>query len=112
MKKYDLSKIMKRAWELVKKVGFGISEALKSAWKEAKEMASAKTWDEIEKAADKYCEGSRYYWTVSRWQKCGHDRAYINIRRKNSQCQTPAGYWDMKEDKYVSPSNGINLAEI
>lgn len=37
MKKYNLSKIMKRAWELVKKVGFGISEALKKAWNEAKE---------------------------------------------------------------------------
>lgn len=38
MKKYNLSNIMKRAWELVKKVGFGISEALKKAWKEAKGM--------------------------------------------------------------------------
>ena len=36
MKKYNLSNIMKRAWEFVKKVGFGISEALKKAWKEAK----------------------------------------------------------------------------
>lgn len=27
---------MKRAWELVKKASFGISEALKKAWKEAK----------------------------------------------------------------------------
>lgn len=36
MKKYNLSKIMKRAWELVKKTSFGISEALKKAWKEAK----------------------------------------------------------------------------
>lgn len=36
MKKYNLSNIMKRAWDLVKKVGFGISEALKKAWKEAK----------------------------------------------------------------------------
>lgn len=27
---------MKRAWEMVKKLGFGISEALKKAWKEAK----------------------------------------------------------------------------
>ncbi len=36
MKKYNLSKIMRRAWELVKKAGFGISEALKKAWKEAK----------------------------------------------------------------------------
>lgn len=38
MKKYNLSKIMKRAWELVKKIGSTISEALKKAWKEAKEM--------------------------------------------------------------------------
>ena len=37
MKKYNLSKIMKRAWELVKKAGLCISEGLKLAWKEAKE---------------------------------------------------------------------------
>lgn len=36
MKKYNLSKIMKRAWELVKKISLTISEALKKAWKEAK----------------------------------------------------------------------------
>lgn len=38
MKKYNLSKIMKRAWELVKKIGLAISEALKKSWKEAKSM--------------------------------------------------------------------------
>lgn len=31
MKKYNLSKIMKRAWELVKKAGLCISEGLKLA---------------------------------------------------------------------------------
>ncbi|HIQ73308.1 MAG TPA: hypothetical protein IAA51_02695 [Candidatus Cottocaccamicrobium excrementipullorum] len=36
MKKYDLSKIMKRAWELVKKAGMTISSGLKKAWEEAK----------------------------------------------------------------------------
>lgn len=36
MKKYNLSKIMKRAWELVKKAGMTISSGLKKAWKEAK----------------------------------------------------------------------------
>lgn len=36
MKKYNLSKIMKRAWELVKGFRFDISAALKKAWKEAK----------------------------------------------------------------------------
>lgn len=38
MKKYNLSKIMKRAWELVKGFGFAISEGLKKAWKEAKDV--------------------------------------------------------------------------
>lgn len=40
MKKYNLSKIMKRAWEMVKKAGRTISSALKQAWKEAKDMAN------------------------------------------------------------------------
>ena len=38
MKKYNLSNIMKRAWELVKKLGMTISSGLKKAWQEAKEM--------------------------------------------------------------------------
>lgn len=36
MKKYNLSKIMKRAWELVKNFGATISKGLKKAWQEAK----------------------------------------------------------------------------
>ena len=36
--KYNLSNIMKRAWELVKKAGMTISSGLKKAWKEAKNM--------------------------------------------------------------------------
>ena len=36
MKKYNLSKIMKRAWELVKKSAMTISSGLKKAWEEAK----------------------------------------------------------------------------
>lgn len=38
MKKYNLSKIMNRAWELVKKATMTMSAALRQAWKEAKEM--------------------------------------------------------------------------
>ena len=41
MKKYNLSTIMKRAWELVKKAGMTISAGLKKAWKEAKNMTKA-----------------------------------------------------------------------
>ena len=37
MKNYNLSKIMKRAWELVKMEGMDISSALKKSWKEARE---------------------------------------------------------------------------
>lgn len=39
MKKYNLSKIMKRAWQIVKKIGINISDGLRAAWKEAKAMA-------------------------------------------------------------------------
>lgn len=38
MKKYNLSVIMKRAWELVKKSAMTISSGLKKAWREAKDM--------------------------------------------------------------------------
>lgn len=38
MKKYNLSAIMRRAWELVKKAGMSISSGLKKAWKEVKGM--------------------------------------------------------------------------
>lgn len=38
MRKYNLSNIMKRAWELVKKAGMTISSGLKKAWEEAKEV--------------------------------------------------------------------------
>ena len=38
MKKYNLSNIMKRAWELVKKTAMTMSAALRQAWKEAKKM--------------------------------------------------------------------------
>lgn len=42
MKKYNMSQIMKRAWELVKSIRVTISEGLKKAWKEAKEMVEIK----------------------------------------------------------------------
>lgn len=37
---------MRRAWELVKKAGFGISEALKKAWNEAKKGGTKMTGTE------------------------------------------------------------------
>lgn len=52
MKKYNLSKIMKRAWELVKKLGLTISGGLKRAWKEAKEKKMEGTENQIKFAED------------------------------------------------------------
>ena len=49
MKKYNLSTIMKRAWELVKKVGMTISSGLKKAWKEAKVVKMT-----VEKLVERY----------------------------------------------------------
>lgn len=43
MKKYNLSKIMKRAWVLVKTMYMSKSEALKKAWREAKNPPAAQT---------------------------------------------------------------------
>ena len=51
MKKYNLSNIMKRAWELVKKAGMTISSGLKKAWKEARNMK-----EEIKNAAVRHFE--------------------------------------------------------
>ena len=49
MKKYNLSKIMKRAWELVKAAGCKISAALREAWKEAKEAMNKKVFEKFAK---------------------------------------------------------------
>lgn len=81
MKKYNLSRIMKRAWELVKKAGETISSGLKKAWQEAKKM----TYEAIEKAAQKYVEDNypnTGYLTVNRWTKYGKDEdVYGSYRR-------------------------------
>jgi len=42
MKKYNKSEIMKSAWELVKKYGKTLSDALVAAWKMAKKAADLK----------------------------------------------------------------------
>lgn len=66
MKKYNLSNIMKRAWELVKKAGVTISEGLKKAWAEAKNESGL-----VEKLLSMGAD---------RWAKYGKDRLYFNTR--------------------------------
>lgn len=79
MKKYNLSKIMKRAWELVKKLGFSISEGLKRAWKEAKN--TKEKFDKvakIEKRESLWGNGDCNFLTFKLWEKYGKKRVYIN----------------------------------
>lgn len=64
MRKYNLSQIMKRAWELVKKASLTISEGLKKAWKEAKE--------------DDGIVAKLLSMGANRWTKYGKDRIYFN----------------------------------
>lgn len=66
MKKYNLSVIMKRAWELVKKEGKTISEGLKQAWAEAKKPSKEQIIEKLEAMG------------ASRWTKYGKDRMYFN----------------------------------
>lgn len=90
MKKYNLQKIMKRAWELVKKASFGISAALKKAWNEAKRGGNKMTGTEkqisfandlIEKMNKQFdaliadCKAG-YPENVSMWESCkdGYNR--------------------------------------
>lgn len=78
MKKYNLSKIMKRAWEIVKKFGETISSALKKAWKEAK-MAK-------ESMEEKLVENG-----YKVWEKYGKKRIYINDFEKYMDVQVIEG---------------------
>ena len=96
MKKYDLSKIMKRAWELVKKAGITISSGLKKAWQEAKEM----------KDNDYHINLGVEREVMSKvWEKDGQKRTYLSIncytlngRFKGSY---KCGYINMHTGEYV-----------
>lgn len=109
MKKYNLSEIMKRAWELVKKESMTISEGLKKAWKEAKEMmksirnrVAAEIESLIAEAADIY----NYKMIVNVWEKYGKSRTYFKVietRAHSTHCTTyDCGYVDNKSEVYVS----------
>lgn len=81
--KYNLSSIMKRAWEMVKKVGMTISEGLKTAWKEAKAMAEKKEFNGFAKVVisgrENYSDDdSSKFLTFKKWEKNGVSRIYVN----------------------------------
>lgn len=111
MKKYDLSKIMKRAWELVKKVGMNISEGLKKAWREAKDMAKSLA-EELKENLEDMAYGDYHINLGSErevrskiWEKGDQKREYLKIdcftangRYKGSY---NCGYVDLVTNEYI-----------
>ena len=95
MKKYNLSAIMKRAWELVKKAGLSISEGLKKAWKEAKKATKKIKFNgyaavpKLSNGETNPCIGTDYdrkcnYLYFSLWEKYGKKRIYINDYKRRT----------------------------
>lgn len=80
MKKYDKSKIMKRAWKIRKSWhsrALSFADCLKRAWDEAKieyqnSCVPTKFTDGMQITVDGYTR------SLSRWTKGGYDRVYIN----------------------------------
>ena len=111
MKKYNLSKIMKRAWELVKKAGMTISSGLRKAWEEEKKAvknALDEMYNNLNSMIANENSGifskNRQEVSVNIWEKYGKKRAYLNINeyKINGVCKKSykCGYVDMIEDKY------------
>lgn len=111
MKKYNLSKIMKRAWELVKEFGLSISEGLKKAWGEAKKMKENLIKKLKANLEDMMYSDYHINLGVDRevqskkWEKGGSKREYLTIacftgngRFKGSY---KCGYIDLVTNQYV-----------
>lgn len=84
MKKYNLSKIMKRAWSIVRKLKNTFSEALRMSWKMAKfEVAIKKEWYRPEGTVE-----------FNVWQGYGYVRAYY-------KCSWMSKYQNNKKTSYI-----------
>lgn len=96
MKKYNLSKIMKRAWKLRKSYcarALTFAECLKRAWEEAKteyqnSLVPIIFTDGMEITVDGITR------TLKRWTKGGYDRVYIN-----GGCRKGDGFVDLKRKR-------------
>lgn len=100
MKKYNLSNIMKRAWELVKKNGYKISEGLRKSWAEAKNMKKKfEGYLKMVAVGSENCadwDESKYV-KVKLWEKHGKKRIYFNEYKGRT-----VGYIDLIENKTVN----------
>ena len=81
MKKYNLSNIMKRAWELVKKVGMTISSGLKKAWEEAKKIEKKIFRDHMKMMVP---EADNNVVSINLWEKGNHKRIYFNDYKRRA----------------------------
>lgn len=118
MKKYNRSKIMKRAWELVKKAGLTISSALKKAWKEAKRMIEKIEFAGNAKIAKmhngetnpyigtEYDSESNYLY-FDRWEKYGKKRIYVNDYKGRA-----VAYIDCNNDNEIVTDFGSRSEEV
>lgn len=104
--KYNFSKIMKRAWELVKKTGLTISEGLKKAWREAKRLKEQliRMLEAIAEKANSHDNGYHYEVSVSEWENYGKSRTYFAIYETRDHSKhnkkTDYGYFDNQSGKY------------
>ncbi|MEQ2702346.1 hypothetical protein AAAV70_30010 [Hungatella hathewayi] len=122
MKKYNLSNIMKRAWETYRKfqsfaTKLTFSECLRRAWAETKkaiETVAAVTLDTIKAAAHKLVLGGEYEdVTFREWHGYDKSRVYIKAIRRTlagSLRVADCGYWDLDNSKYVPQA--IDLLDL
>lgn len=117
MKKYNLSNIMKRAWEIKKSDNsyiFGL--CLKMAWEEAKTPKKSEKEILIDRLNEKVAEANShdngYHCTayVSVWENYGKSRTYFSIyeTRNGSKHNKKFsyGYYDNVENVYIPEKYG------
>lgn len=107
MTKYNLSAIMKRAWQFVKSAGMTISDGLKKAWKEAKEVAKSirdRVVDNLNDLINQAAKVYNYEIVENVWENYGKSRTYFKIIETRDYSKHYAvydfGYIDNKTDEY------------
>lgn len=85
MKKYNLSSIMKKAWELVKKYGYTMSVALKKAWSNAKAIIKAVTSSNTNEECHTW-----YGWKMLGYEVIHESRALFQVTVSDEK--TASGY--------------------
>lgn len=121
MKKYNLSKIMKKAWETFRKFKsflppLPFSECLKRAWEEAKKAAEEVkeiTLSTVKMAAHSLIEGTLYTQvTFSAWENYGKSRVYIKAIKytlAGNKREASLGYWDNNTNEYITQKGDFNV---